>query len=340
MKKLSIITLFLLLLGCIATASADDYATCLNEILTTWNASTPTELHENICQFWMGNEMDENPEMWKSKYHPCSIRIGGTTQELIKAGEKWDLAIVSSKDVDLQALADKELLATFGFNPDYYLALHQWLVPEKLQSVLPEHPFLLYFVYFYDYDEATDEAILLICRDRKGEIFADEILRHRPVERVRRIEGIQRMNYSDMGLPLTWNQHTLLADPTGWDVATFDISSADELVPLTEAGLLFDFSAIDYFATRDGLNVIWGGHRDSPHGVFLQGTMVGIPCYPIRDEYGNTEQVLVVNAKSPYLEGSLRYAEHYIKSIEWSCEVEHEMIFPHGVCMYKDQCDW
>ena len=341
MRKLIVIMLVMLIFyACGTCANAESTDACINEILTYWNATTPNELRESICQFWVDNETDDNPEMWKPKYHPCNIRIGGTTQELIKDGKRWDMAIVSSKDVDLQVLADKDCLATIGFNPDYRLALHQWLVPEHLQAMLPEHPLLLYFVYFYDYDEAADEATLLICRDRKGEVFAEEILCHRPVEKSRHVEGIQRMHYSGIGRPLTWNRHTLLADPSGWDVATFDISSVDEPVPLMEAGLLFDFSAIDYFAARDGLNVIHDWERDSPNGVFLQEKMVGIPCYPIRLEFGDVEQVLVVNAKSPNLEGCLHYAEHYIKSIEWSCEMEHEEIFPHGVCMYKDQCDW
>lgn len=337
MKKYLVMVIILLFSCAYATAASAECTTaCIEEILNTWKASTPGELHENICQYWMDNET-HYPDAYAAEYRPCNIMLGVTTQDLVNTGNRWDLAIVSSKDVDLEYLVDHGLIADFGFCPDYELALHQWRAREHLQAMLPEHPLLIYFVYFYDYDEVNDEATLLICRDRRGESFATEILRHRSASQVRRVErirGITSLHDS------AWRENEMLSHSSEWDYAQVSVFSEDDLICMTEAELLFDFSSNNYFASRDGLNVIWDGYRSSPSGIYRNGKMVGIPCCPVRNEYGNQELVLVVNAQSPYVKEALRYAEHYIKSVEWSCEQEHEMIWPYSVCIYKDKVDW
>ena len=67
---------------------------------------------------------------------------------------------MSSKDVDLQKLADEGVVQEYGFVPTQDFILQQWLLPDELQGLLPEHPFLAHQVYFYDYDHATGEATL------------------------------------------------------------------------------------------------------------------------------------------------------------------------------------
>ncbi|MEG1155957.1 MAG: hypothetical protein RSD94_08790 [Acinetobacter sp.] len=59
---------------------------------------------------------------------PLNIRLGGTTEELIDDKKDWDMAIVSSKDVNLQTLADEGL----------------------------------------NYNAQTDDATFLICQDNIG----------------------------------------------------------------------------------------------------------------------------------------------------------------------------
>lgn len=55
-----------------------------------------------------------------------NIRFGGTTEELISEQENWDLAIVSSCDVDLKKTEDKSLVDGVGNCPFFAASLHQW----------------------------------------------------------------------------------------------------------------------------------------------------------------------------------------------------------------------
>ena len=132
-------------------------------ILNAWGAKDGQELYTRILDHWNRN-IDGTRISW-----PAKIRLGGTTEDLISKPGSWDLAIVSSKDVDLQKLADEGVVQEYGFAPIQEFILHQWLLPDELQSLLPEHPFLAHQVYFYDYDHATGEATLLICKHYSGE---------------------------------------------------------------------------------------------------------------------------------------------------------------------------
>lgn len=78
-------------------------------ILNAWNAKDGKELRLRILDYW--NEHSDGTHFsW-----PLNIRLGGTTVDLINEPESWDLAIVSSKDVDLQELADAGLIKAAGF---------------------------------------------------------------------------------------------------------------------------------------------------------------------------------------------------------------------------------
>ena len=77
-------------------------------ILNAWGAKDGQELYTRILDHWNRN-IDGTRISW-----PAKIRLGGTTEDLISKPGSWDLAIVSSKDVDLQKLADEGL-----FDPDY-----------------------------------------------------------------------------------------------------------------------------------------------------------------------------------------------------------------------------
>lgn len=93
-----------------------------------------------------------------------NVRFGETTEELIHEQETWDLAIVSSKEVDLQRLADEGLLREEGYRPSSSLATLQWLYPDWVQAQLPEHPYLLYEVFCYDFDEVTQDVTWLVAK--------------------------------------------------------------------------------------------------------------------------------------------------------------------------------
>ena len=69
----------------------------------------------------------------------CNIRYGGTTKELLTDWKNWDLAVVSSKDVDLRALVDqKDLIEKYPVSLTSDIALHQYRVPENLRELLPK----------------------------------------------------------------------------------------------------------------------------------------------------------------------------------------------------------
>ena len=77
-------------------------------ILNAWGAKDGQELYTRILDHWNRN-IDGTRISW-----PAKIRLGGTTEDLISKPGSWDLAIVSSKDVDLQKLADEGLVQEYG----------------------------------------------------------------------------------------------------------------------------------------------------------------------------------------------------------------------------------
>ncbi|MEG1678421.1 MAG: hypothetical protein RR379_12185, partial [Clostridia bacterium] len=66
-------------------------------------------LYHHILEYWQASAT-EYPQAFTAKHQPLSIKIGGNTKELIAEKSKWDLAIVSSKDVDLQQKLCKDVL--------------------------------------------------------------------------------------------------------------------------------------------------------------------------------------------------------------------------------------
>ena len=310
-------------------------------ILSEWNATTGEELRVNICEYWKANA-DDHPGQYDEKYFPLKIRFGGTTQELIADQKNWDLAIVSSKDVDLFTLAKENLIMTRGYCPDNSIALHQWLLPEQVQNVIPTEPMQSYDVYVYDYDSITDEAVLLICQSNSGrkknhprlpDEFCKEILRQRSAELTRSLEGLRRAE--------NWTEEQLLEKADEWDFATLTLSPGEMLESLDAAGLLYDFSENAYFASRGPLICLHPGHRDSPNGIFsADGRMIAIPCQIAYDDT-KEEKVFIANKKSVHIERVLSYGEHLIKSEEWFGRATDSNNIPGlGICMDRNDMDW
>ena len=165
MKKwISVMLLLVLMLGCTSAVAAKKQAVIpdfCNPILERWGATNEKELQQAILTYWEENNPKEWPSIHKNVKTPVSFQFGGTTKELIATHNDWDVAIVSSKNVDLQKLADAGCLVRREGHPLERYALHQWLLPEAVQNMLPKHPLYYYAVYCYSYNATNNEALLL-----------------------------------------------------------------------------------------------------------------------------------------------------------------------------------
>lgn len=326
MRKFTGLLLFVVLcIGLFALAYAEGVSpSCYAPILRDWNAKDEKELQQNILKYWKELGPREWSEINAPRKQPVSFRLGGTTKELIATHKDWDIAIVSSKDADLQKLADEGLIINYEYLPHDEVALHQWLLPKAVQEKLPDHPLFVYAVFCYDYDAETDEAIFLICNKKNRPArawlgWAMQILKGRSADTVRALEGVCRVN--------DWTQHgvlektvnDLLNNPNDWDWVSLRIDVNDHLEALDQADLLYDFSQ----------NVYWTERKPDwleSNGLFsMDSRMIGIPYNPIignETTYEpNTMLVFIVNAKSANLSRALEYAKHFVKSYEWIYDV-------------------
>ncbi|MEG2217835.1 MAG: hypothetical protein RRZ24_11820, partial [Clostridia bacterium] len=209
-------------------------------VLQDWNATTAEELRFNII------------EHWTPRHNPCAIRFGGTTKELIADKKKWQLAIVSSKDVDLQERIDHKILDVGEYGPDYITSIYQWLLPENLSYILNKDPMGVSQVFVYDYDAENDDATLLICQPAPQREnaplpvrFAVEIMWKRSAETARAVQGIRLIPDS-----AKWAEEDFLTQNEDWDVGILRLPTGQQPSLLDKAELLYDFSQIDSFASR------------------------------------------------------------------------------------------
>lgn len=312
-------------------------------ILDKWNATNGEELLVKVLELQKNESPLEPAGDFTPKRRPCSIRFGGTTKDLISDKKNWDLAIVSSKDVDLQKLADEGLIMQTEGNPAKYVATSQWLAPEELQRLLPVNQLMLFYVLFYDYDKQTNDATLPICQADIGKkknhprtpfLVAFDLMDGRSADEARSVEGICRVE--------NWTEEDLIARTDEWDVARITIDADARLERLDQAGLLYDFSQDDYFASRTSIRPFArldsGTYHEMPYGILsADGRMIGIPSVAIReDQYDGTLPITILNAKSTALERARGYAIHYIKSLEWFWNMD--MQDTDGIP--KDEIDW
>lgn len=291
-------------------------------ILETWNATNEKELQQAILTYWEHNQPIEWETMHKTIKKPVSFQFGGTTKELIRNCKNWDVAIVSSKEVDLQKLMEAGVLIKRGGSPLNDAAFHQWCLPKAVQEKLPQHELYYYAVFCYSYNAETDEAVFLICNEKGRKLHATvtwawQILSRRNEDSVRALEGICRMyDWERYAMPeLTATQEWLLENPKSWDWACLRIRQDDRLEELDRAGLLYDFSQDEYWENRNPSRYpSW----TEPIGLFsTDGKIIAIPYaeryYTDSDELS----VFVVNTQSEALSQALAYAEHFIKTYEW-----------------------
>ena len=317
-------------------------------ILEAWNATTGEELLLNILEYQKNSSPEEPPASFSPKYRPCSIRFGGTTKELIADKKNWDLAIVSSKDVDLQKLADEGLIMSQKHIPASFFAYHQWLAPKELQQLLPSDPMLTFYILFFDYDETAADATLLICQADIGRKknhprapyqVATDLMSMQSTDEARSVQGI-RIRRRDEG----WTEDKLLAQPDDWDVAILTIEENSKLEKLDAAGLLYDLSQESYFVNRTAIRPFEPSiergmppRQVLPNGIFsANGRMIAIPVVAVmEDEYDGTLGVMIVNSKSPVLEHACEFAVHEVKSLEWFWTVNDGNYY-----ISKDEVDW
>lgn len=352
-KAISLLLLICMLLPSLALAKTEDepIPDFCKPILESWSATNSKELAESIRLYWRENAADDWVQsLYTAKKRPSAFKLGGTTKELIASHKDWDIAIISSSEVDLQKLADEGIITHMSYEPSRTLCLNHWLLPEAVQDMFPAHPLYEYSVFCYSFDSLTDEAILLICNN-KGRPFRSlegwvlQILMRRSAELVRALEGVVRVNDWTQEGVCEWTEDDLLQKPDEWDWASLRIDVDDKLETLDRAGLLYDFSQDTYWTDR---NPSWS---ETSGQLSTDGRIIAIPYPPIitGDYPPNTILVFIVNAKSPNLARSLEYAEHFIKSYEWIFRViEADWLDPeiekqygeHSICIYKDQVNW
>ncbi|MEG1092546.1 MAG: hypothetical protein RSE38_14510 [Acinetobacter sp.] len=253
------------------------------------------------------SEYAERYVKWRQN-DPIKVQYGATTKELI-SNKKWDIAIVSSKDVDLQALADKKLIYYDEFGP-WEPACRQCLLPEALVSILPnkDKPWA-YLIHIFDYDPQRNDATLLIVNTKNNveSLVQEAVMDARPAELVRNLEGINRVKH--------WTIDQLIEKQENWDTAVLDLLVTDEQLPeelrrLDEAGLLYDLSQSNFLASRSDVK-FKSDYRTMPKGIFSKdGRMVAIPYSPhYTYETEDEHHLFIVNKKSVYIENAIKYGE-------------------------------
>ena len=339
MKKwISVMLLLVLMLGCTSAVAAKKQAVIpdfCKSILDRWGATNGKELAQAVLDHWYQTQPIAAPRFHYSITTMPRFRLGGTTKELIRSKKDWDVAIVSSKDVDLQALADAEIIycnKNNDFHPDIDHAYSQWLYPAAVQEKLPQHPLFYYHVFCYSYNEQTDEAVFFIFNTHdkafRTRDYTQQIFDGRAADEARAVEGICRTyDWQSRGMPELMRTEDWLAEhPTEWDWAILRIDPEDKLEKLSAAGLLYDFSQDPYWTERaPKWEVYWNQFHDerrnrvTPVSVYnAKGQLVAIPyIVDMGDIYVDKITVFVVNAKSPYLDRALAFSKHFIKSKEY-----------------------
>ncbi|MEG1196682.1 MAG: hypothetical protein RSE58_14005 [Clostridia bacterium] len=103
-------------------------------VMEVCNATTTAEMYNNlteyICVTW--------DESYKIRNIPLPVHFGGTTKELIADKRNWAMAVVSTKDVDIQEMLDRGMISYCGFSMVDPSVLCLWLVPSSLRTFKPK----------------------------------------------------------------------------------------------------------------------------------------------------------------------------------------------------------
>ncbi len=353
-RALAIVCVLACLLFCLASparAAQEEIPGFCKPILEAWGASNEQELQDAILTYWENNQPQGWNHLHKGAKVSPSFQLGGSTKDLIANQKKWDIAIVSSKDVNLQQLADAGCIIRQEGHPLDRFALHQWLLPKAVQNMMPEHPLYYYAVYCYAYEYATNEAIFILCNEKgpskyfRYNPWALTLLQSRSAGQTRAVEGICRtFDWAAFEMPeLSFTEEELIEQARDWDWAILHIHKEYRLEKLDAAGLLYDFSQDEYWTNR---KPEW--KRENPTAVFSKdGRMIAIPNGENLYNGPDERCVFVINAKSPAIPQALAYAKHYIQSYDWanalesSCNPELEKKYGEGsLAILKEDVDW
>ncbi|MEG0505231.1 MAG: hypothetical protein RR547_11350 [Raoultibacter sp.] len=281
-------------------------------VMEVCNATTIKEMHKNLTDYIVAT-FDQS---YSIRNMPLVVRFGGTTKELIADKKHWAMAVVSTKDVDIQELLDNNMIKRWYFSPTDPSVRGLWLASSSLRTFKPKDLSYSYDFFFFDYDAPTDDATVLLFNEKYSltdSIFAEALMDMRSAEQKRAMEGIARVN--------SWSFEKLIANPDDWDTAQIMVSYPDGLEQLDQAGILFDLSQSAYLSSRKSIEKGSGGWDGMPNGIFsADHRLIGVPCYPFDNDdnrrKANETKVLIVNAKSNYIDAAIRYVEYNVKGME------------------------
>lgn len=231
---------------------------------------------------------------------------------MIADKRNWAMAIVSTKDVDLQELLDRDMIKHWSFSMADPTVLSLWLIPSSLRTFRPKDLTQSYDIFFFDYDAQTDDATIVIFNEKyplTDSIFARALLDMRSPEQKRAMEGIARVH--------GWTVEELISNPNDWDTAQVLVPYPDGLEQLDQAGMLADLSQGAYLASRESIDNVLDWY-DGPNGIYsADRRFIGVPCFPFTlFDKRDHALVLVVNAKSNYIDAAINYVEYHIKGMD------------------------
>ena len=280
-------------------------------------------LEEQLEILGIENMEDEFPPEMKN----VVWRKGGTTQELID-DQTWDVAEVSSLQVDLKALTDAGVIWRSDYLCPDASALNPMLKLDILRLVtaegpadnppnhMPESTRIMAIPYRADGDDVT----LLIFNGRKSlkeerlQLAANYVtwyLQKRSPATVKSLQTLVFKDGGDMGM--------LSTSPEDWDIARV-FASAVDLAALDQAGVLTDGKAYQGFAeyyerllpeyqglvtAEDGRMIAVPLISDS-YSFGADGSIIPIPMIA-------KLELLLINAKGSHLQEAADYVLWYME---------------------------
>ena len=143
---------------------------------------------------------------------------------MIADKRNWAMAVVSTKDVDIQKLLDSNMIKHWSFSALDPSVLSLRLIPPALRPYRPKDLTQSYDIFYFDYDAQTDDATVLIFNENypiTETLFARALLDMRSTKQKRAMEGIARVS--------GWTVEELIAKPQDWDIAEVLVPYPDEM---------------------------------------------------------------------------------------------------------------
>ena len=112
-KLVSLLIGICLLLGTTAMAAKEEQPIPerFASVMEVCNATTAAEMHQHLIDYINATWAD----YYTTSNLPFPVRFGGTTEDLIADKRNWAMAVVSTKDVDIQKLLDSNMIKHWSF---------------------------------------------------------------------------------------------------------------------------------------------------------------------------------------------------------------------------------